>query len=253
MDIPKVLGYVRVSTADQVVNGHGLDVQRSRISAWAEFQGLPEVEIFEDAGFSGVRDDRPQFKAILRRALQAGAAGVLVTYRIDRLGRDAISTQEILALLMEAGVRVVSLADGLDTASGMGASVLKLITTILAAMSGLERETIRTRLMDGRKRADEANRVYSSEPRYGRRANADGTLVVDEGEQAILLRAGELRIAGYTLRAIAATLDDEGYRPRRGGSWHHSVIGRFIGARPAAKAKGNVSNRLNRLRSELLG
>jgi DNA invertase Pin-like site-specific DNA recombinase len=253
MSPSKVIGYTRVSTADQAANGNGLDVQRARISAWAKFQDLPEPVIFEDAGVSGVRDDRPQFRAALKAALEAGSDAVLVTYKLDRLGRDAITTQEVLALLTDAGVRVVSVADGLDTASGMGASVLKLITTLLAAMSAMERETIRTRLLDGRRRADEANRVYGSEPRYGRRAQEDGTLIVDDAEQAVLWRARELRAEGYTLRGVAAILDEEGHRPRRGAAWNHVVVGRLVSGRPPAKRKGSGSNRLARLRAELLG
>lgn len=116
--------------------------------------------------------------------MEAGKGAVLVVYKLDRLGRSSIDLQEALAVLHDAGVRVVSLADGVDSASGMGAALLKLLTSILSTFAEMEKEAIRVRLLDGRKRADAENRVYASEPRYGRRVSdgKDGELETDEEE-----------------------------------------------------------------------
>lgn len=247
-----VLGYVRVSTAEQAVNGHGLEMQRARIAAWANYQGLPAPVIFEDAAMSGVREDRPQFRAALRMALQRGREAILTCYKLDRLGRDAIHVQETLALMLDAQVRVVAVADGLDTGSGMGASVVRLLCGMLSTFSDLERETIRTRLLEGRRRADLSNRVYASEPRYGRRVHDDErTLVPAEDEQRVITRARELQSQGYSLRAVATLLDDEGWKPRRGHFWNHVVVQRLIAGRAPQKGKGR-SPRITRIRAELL-
>jgi DNA invertase Pin-like site-specific DNA recombinase len=248
-----VFGYVRVSTAEQAVNGHGLDMQRARIAAWANYQGLDQPRIFEDAAMSGVREDRPQFRAVLRAALQQGHDAILVCFKLDRLGRDALHVQETLALLIDAGVRVVAVADGLDTGSGMGASVVKLLVSMLSTFADLERDTIRTRLLEGRKRADANDRVYASEPRYGRQVREDeSSLVAHAEEQRVIARARELRGEGLSLRAIAAVLDDERFKPRRGYFWNHVVVGRLLTGRAPVKTKGR-SSRISRLRADLLG
>jgi putative DNA-invertase from lambdoid prophage Rac len=162
-------GYVRCSTLSQVIDGDGLAVQREAIERWASYQSLRVAELAEDAGVSGANMSRPGLRRILRSALEHGSRAVLVTYKLDRLGRNAIDVQETLAVLLDAGVRVVSIADGVDSASGMGAALLKLLTSILATFAELEKEGIRTRLLDGRRRADATDRKYASEPRYGRR------------------------------------------------------------------------------------
>jgi DNA invertase Pin-like site-specific DNA recombinase len=185
----KALGYQRISTLQQT-DGEGLGVQREKIEAWCKYQGIPLVGIEEDIGISGAAtENRPGFRRAIRVALGLGSEGVLVVAKLDRLGRNALDVQETLALLLDAGVRVVSLGDGVDSASGMGGAILKLLTNILATFAELEKETIRTRLLDARRRADREGRRYASEPRYGRRVGEDGrTLAADPVETAIVER-----------------------------------------------------------------
>ncbi len=71
----------------------------------------------------------------MQGALDLGERGILVTGRLDRLGRDALDMQEVVALLLDHGVRIVSLKDGIDNASGRGGTVLKLLTNILAGFA----------------------------------------------------------------------------------------------------------------------
>ncbi|MEN3313731.1 MAG: site-specific recombinase [Actinomycetota bacterium] len=246
------IGYVRCSTVSQVLDGDGLAMQRERIERWVEYQGLRLVEVAEDAGLSGSTMERPGLRRALRQTLDHAPGAALVVYKLDRLGRNAIDVQETLAVLLDAGVRVVAIADGVDSASGMGAALLKLLTNILATFAELEKEGIRTRLLDGRRRADATNRPYASEPRYGRRPNAEGTaLAICDEEGAAIARMHELRTAGLSYRAIASTLDAEGHRPRRAARWSSVVVGRIVTGRRSPK-KANASRRIARARAELL-
>ena len=235
----------------QVTDGHGLDVQRERIRAWAAYQGLTLDAVEEDAGVSGATtDNRPGFRRAMRVVLSTGAGATLVVYKLDRLGRNALDVQEVLAVLLDAGVRVVSIADGVDSASGMGAAMLKLLTSILATFAELEKETITTRLQDGRQRARASLRVYSSEPRLG--FGADGKVIApNEDEQRAIARARELYADGHTIRAIAAALTAEGFQPRHGARWSTSVVHHLVTGerKPAPKKK---TKRIERARAELL-
>lgn len=246
-------GYVRVSTAAQVVDGDGLGVQRDKVVGWCSFQGLPLEQTFEDAAISGATtDNRPGLKTALRRALELGPRGTLVVYKLDRLGRNAIDVQETLAVLLDAGVRVVSIADGVDSASGMGAALLKLLTSILATFAELEKETIRSRLLDGRKRADAGDRAYASEPRYGRRPRSGSkALETDELEERAITRIQELHAAGSSVRQICAELEREGLKPRRGKSWSTAVVHRIATGHRAPK-KSKATTRISRARAEML-
>ena len=251
---PPPFGYVRVSTLTQVTDGDGLAIQKSKIGGWCGFQGLPAPQIFEDAAISGAStDNRPGLRAALRAALETGDGAVLVVYKLDRLGRNAIDVQETLAVLLDGGVRVVSIADGVDSASGMGAALLKLLTSILATFAELEKETIRARLLDGRKRADASDRIYSREPAYGRRVKAEGSkeLEADEEEARAVERIRELRAAGVSYGRIAKQLLAEELRPRRAEAWSTSVLHR-IATGGRAKKKAHGSSRTARVRAELL-
>lgn len=247
----QAIGYSRVSTLGQV-EGEGLGVQRERIEGWCRFQGIPLRAIEEDAGISGAAtDNRPAFKRAIRSALELGRDGILVVAKLDRLGRNALDVQETLALLLDAGVRVVSLGDGVDSTSGMGSAILKLLTNILATFAELEKETIRQRLLDGRRRADREHRRYASEPRYGRKIDGDGrTLVVDAGEHAAVERVRQLRADGLSFRAICDVLHREGHRPRRASSWSPTVVRRIATGLRAPK-KTAASTRIARVRAEL--
>lgn len=254
MNTTRSFGYLRVSTLAQVNDGHGLDVQRAKIEAWCAYQGVELAAVESDAGISGASmDNRPGLKRVLRAVLQAGEGAVLVVYKLDRLGRNAIDVQETLAVLLDAGVRVVSLSDGVDSASGMGAALLKLLTSILATFAELEKENIRARLLDGRKRADAENRTYASEPRYGRRV-ADpeqGILAADAEEVRAVERIKALRAGGASYRAIVAALEAEGIRPRHADRWTLSVVHAIATGR-RAKPRPAKASRIARARAELL-
>lgn len=254
MKHPFAIGYVRVSSFSQVSDGHGLDIQQDKIRAWCAYQGLALVSTEEDAGVSGASTDhRPGLRRALKAVLEAGQGAVLVIYKLDRLGRSAIDVQEVLAVLLDAGVRVVSLADGVDSASGMGAALLKLLTSILSTFAEMEREAIRVRLLDGRRRADAENRIYASEPRYGRRVadENDEVLETNENETRAIRRIRELRVAGTSYRTIIATLEAEGIRPRRASRWSLSVVHRIaMGKREPRRT--NKTMRIERARALLL-
>lgn len=251
-----VIPYLRVSTLGQDT---GLEVQWEKIQAWAQFEGVKlRSELlagaFVDKVSGASADNRPGFKAALRQALECAERGptTLVVYRLDRLGRNAVDVQEALAVLLDAGVRVVALCDGVDSASGMGEVVLKLLVSILSTVAELERETIRTRLLDGRRRASAQNRPYASEPAYGRRVGEDGLLHEDADELAALALIKNLHSEGKSARFIADELLAAGHKPRRALTWAPSVVHRIATGKRSEK-KASKRGRVERVRAEILG
>src|SRR5258708_6231902 len=86
------VGYIRVSTTRQVENGVSLEMQRTKIKQWCMLHDYKLVAIFEDAGVSGTREDRPG----LAKALKACTKGTaLVVYKLDRLGRSTLHVLEL--------------------------------------------------------------------------------------------------------------------------------------------------------------
>src|SRR5437762_2867073 len=92
------IAYLRVSTDRQAEVGLGLDVQHEAIQSWAQQNGYVLVDTFRDEGVSGRKDldDRPALLEAFQ-SLRADRAVALVVYRLDRLARDLILQEQLLA------------------------------------------------------------------------------------------------------------------------------------------------------------
>jgi DNA invertase Pin-like site-specific DNA recombinase len=165
-----LVGYARVSTQDQNLTGQ-LEALKA---AGAETVYREKI--------SGARADRPQL-AKLMAVLKAGDT-VLVT-KIDRLGRSTRELLELIERIGKAGAAFRSLGDPLfDTTSSQG----KLMATLLAAIAEFERDLIRERTGDGRKRAMAKGVKFGRKPKLSDYQRAE---------------AIKRRAAGETLASIA--------------------------------------------------
>jgi DNA invertase Pin-like site-specific DNA recombinase len=86
----RVLGYVRVSTAEQQDSGAGLDAQRAQIRAEAARRSWRLMAIREDAASGKSMAVRAGLQLALRE-IESGGAEALVVAKLDRLSRS-IST-----------------------------------------------------------------------------------------------------------------------------------------------------------------
>ena len=226
----RVVAYLRVSTDRQAEEGLGLDVQRQGIRAWAKAHGHRIVAWHADEGGSGSNglDGRAALAEVFAQLKDGGAVG-LVVYRLDRLARDLVLQEQLLAEVWRIGGQVFStsvgeesfLVDDLDDPSR------RLIRQVLGAVNEYERSMIRLRLRSGRKRKAELGGYAYGAPPFGSRA-FNGQLVADGDEQRVVERMRTLRASGKSLRAIANALAKEGYTPRRGNAWHPKVIASIL-------------------------
>ena len=165
-----LVGYARVSTQDQHLTGQ------------LEALKAAGAETIYREKISGARADRPQL-AKLMAVLKAGDT-VLVT-KIDRLGRSTRELLELIERIGKAGAAFRSLGDPLfDTTSSQG----KLMATLLAAIAEFERDLIRERTGDGRKRAMAKGVKFGRKPKLSDYQRAE---------------AIKRRAAGETLASIA--------------------------------------------------
>lgn len=98
---------------------------------------------------------------------------------------------------------------------------------VVGVFAELDRRMVVKRLRDGRAaKAGTGRKVTGSYPYgyagTGKGRDRDAAPRVDE--QAAVGRIVELRRAGESYRAIAATLDAEGFRPRRAASWSAMAV-----------------------------
>lgn len=224
----RVIGYVRVSTEEQATGGVSLAAQRAKVAGYAALYELELVEVIEDAGISGKTLERPGLERALELVRKGKADGVLVA-KLDRLTRSVADMAELIDCYFseKAGKVLLSVADQVDTRTAAG----RLVLNILVGVSQWERETIGERTRDALRHKRSVGETFNHAP-LGYRVEA-GRLVADVEEQATVARANELRAAGASLQAIAATLTAEGRRTKRGGRWHPVTVQKLIG-RPVA-------------------
>ena len=165
-----ILGYARVSTQDQHLTGQ-LEALKAAGAATVYREKV-----------SGTRADRPQLAKLMAKL---GPGDVVVVTKLDRLGRSTRELLELIERIGKAGAAFRSLGDPLwDTSSSQG----RLLSTLLAAIAEFERDLIRERTGDGRKRAM-ANGV-----KFGRKPK------LSDYQRAEAIRR---RAAGETLASIA--------------------------------------------------
>lgn len=226
----KVVGYVRVSTESQAVDGVSLEAQRAKIEAWAVANGAELVAVHVDAGLSGKRaDNRPGLQAALHDVCKC--RGVLVVYSLSRMSRSTRDTLEIAERLQKSGAELVSLSEKIDTTGAAG----RMVFGMLAVLSQFERDVIseRTRGALAHKRS-KGQRVSRKIP-YGWQLLADGQTVVESPEeQEVLKIIAELRDAGVSMRRIAEELTGRGVPTREGSPrWSHSTVQRVLDRKAA--------------------
>ena len=219
----KAIGYVRVSTLDQADNGVSCDMQTSKIRAMAEVQDADLVEIITDAGASAKTLRRPGMQKVLD-LVTAGAVDAVIVYKLDRLTRSVKDLGELLDLFERHGVTLVSVCEALDTGTAAG----RLVLNVMGSVAQWEREVVAERTREALASMKADGRRVGNVP-FGYETAGDGAhLVENPKEQRVLAIIRELREAGYTLRAIAAELNRQGHRTRRGSAWRHQYMDNLV-------------------------
>jgi DNA invertase Pin-like site-specific DNA recombinase len=209
----RVLGYIRVSTSEQV-SGASLEAQRQAITAEAERRGWELVAVLADEGASGKDLKRPGLQEALE-LVESGGADVLCVNRLDRLSRSVHDFAGLVARAQRRGWALVALDLGLDMTTPAGG----LVANVMASVAEWERKVIgeRTRAALAIRRAEG---VRLGRPR--------------ETCPVLTARIRALHRRGEGLADISRILEREGLRGPRGGFLDPSAVRRLIHQAEAA-------------------
>lgn len=215
-ELLKVIGYTRVSTAEQASEGLSLDAQEARIRTWCEASGAELVEVVREQGISGTKllTERPGGRHIAHLLdARRPKADAVVVVRMDRLGRDAAEQIALLKRFRSGKVGLVAIAQQIDLATPHG----RAMAQIGAVFNELERALIAERTTEALAQLRSEGKAWNHAP-FGWRT-MDGRLVRDEDEQDTIDRARKLRASGLGYLRIAQALNAEGRSTKRGGPW----------------------------------
>ncbi len=209
----RVVGYVRVSTEEQV-DGRSLSAQRREIEQYAETNGLTLVGIYADEGASAHNDridKRPQLSALLADASR-GSFDAVVVHTIDRWARNIHVQTEALKRLGAADIGFISLTENIDFSTPSG----KLMLTMIGGFAEFFSDQLAVHVVKSQRQRAEAGLPVGPVP--------FGYEVIDPGGMpCVEARAGEavrrlfaMRVAGESNGVIAGALNREGFSTRTG-------------------------------------
>jgi len=200
-----VLGYLRVSTAEQADSGLGLDAQRSAIEAECARRDLPLLAVLTDAGLSAKTLDRPALAEALTR-LDGGEATVLMVSKLDRLTRSVHDATGLMLRADRAGWGLVALDVAVDTTTPQGAAMAQ----VLAVFAELERRLIGQRTRD----------AMAVRKAQGVRLGRPPVLPAE-----VVSRIVSARELGESWSAIGRALDTDGVPTAQGGArWYPATV-----------------------------
>lgn len=218
----EVIGYTRVSTAEQAAEGWTLAQQRRDIEAECRRRGWTLVEVIEDAGYTGRNDERPGMqRALMLLGRRRNAPKAIVVTRLDRLARSLVNLATYIDLSAKQGWGLVALDQELNTTTANGRLVARIIASVAQWESEINGERVREGMAEAR----------ASGKQFGYQAQVD---------QPTVQRIVRARKRGRSYAAIARTLDTQRVPPPGGGArWYPSTVERIY-KRTAGHAQINA-------------
>lgn len=164
-----IVGYARVSTQEQNLEMQITDLKEAGCEV-----------IFQEKR-SGTDDHRIEFNKAIKYLRKDD---IFVVWKIDRLGRNALSIWKCIIELQERGVTVKTLKESVDTSSIMG----QVFINFLANIAQAERESISIRTKAGLENAKRKGRKLGRPTGLSKDARAKIIIVkalYDKGEYTV--------------------------------------------------------------------
>lgn len=218
--------YLRVSTDQQADTGHSLAFQEEEARKWVRAHRGRIAGVYTDAGRSGADDigNRPGL-ASAAAVLAEDKAEALLVYRLDRLARDVILQEQLLAELHRSGKELHSCSPTEDDAlvHDPDDPHRKFVRRLLGLVAEHERDLIRFRMRRGMAQKAAAGGWVGGGVGYGYAAVRGQLVPVPEEQKAVRLM---LRLVdqGHSYRSVCAELGRRGITPRRGGEWRPNTV-----------------------------
>jgi site-specific DNA recombinase len=216
----RAVGYVRVSTVDQVDTGWNLAEDRKRIEAIAAANGWQLLDIYDDGGRQGDDPDRP---ALLAMLAALNSIDVVILRSQDRLSRDLAIWAMCSAAFRKAGVRVETFTGTLDLHSPQG----EFFNDLMACVGKLEKRQTGQRVKQALKARSRQGLYSGGAAPYGYLLD-DTRLVIDPAEADVIRRIFADYCSGVGQRGIVRSLNDVAVPTGHSGPWHQSHISRLL-------------------------
>ncbi len=231
--------YARYSSENQ--RPESIEDQISSCKKLAQGRGytLASEQIYIDKATSGARKDRPGLNQLMDGA-ENGIFDVILVDDLSRLARDNYLMLSLLAELRFRGVRVISVADGLDTEDEEATMAIQVRGVFNELqLRDLKKKTLRGQIGQKERGFTVGERTfgYKSAPVGNMRMDKKGQLRPDgykmrinPQEAAIVVRIFQEFAAGNAVTRIVRGLNQDGVpgRLRLSKGWSPSTVTRIL-------------------------
>lgn len=212
-----VVGYGRVSSAEQANSGLSLDMQRSECEKKAQKQGY-EFVYFEDKGKTGSNTNRKGLRAMLKYVREhKNEVAYVVVWKLDRLSRcleDFFA--EILKPIKKYGCTIASIMENFDDIS----KVKKVLIGVYIGQAEDELDNIKDRTSSVlRNRAEKGYKLGKAPVGYlnSRDEYKHGIIIPDPDKRGYIKRCYELYATGlFSYERVGKELAKYGFVDTKG-------------------------------------
>jgi DNA invertase Pin-like site-specific DNA recombinase len=210
--------YTRVSTDEQAESGAGIHAQLDSCVAFAQQQGWQVIGVFSDEGVSGTADLDKRTGLLAALAALSKDVVLLVAKR-DRIGRDVLLIKTVERMVSKRKSTIVAL-----NGANQETPEANLFNGIIDQFAAYEVAVIRARTKAALAAKKARGECVGRLP-YGFMVATDGkTLEPCPAEQDTLQRMVILRREGYSLRKMAAVLNNGHQFNRYGKPWNNVLL-----------------------------
>ncbi len=206
METIKAVGYVRVSTAEQV-EGESLDTQRRQIKEFCDLKGWELTHTYADEGKTGAKlEHRLDFKQMLDDA-EAGKFNIIVIWKLSRFARNVRDYHNTMFELDKHSVSIASVKENIDPTTKTG----KMIAGMIALFAEWEHETIREQMWENKMIKWKDKRMFNGKAPFGYTWNKkEEKLEINQPEADLYHRIVEMYIKqGLSMKDITIRLNNE--------------------------------------------
>lgn len=202
---PKVALYKRVSTDEQVNNGHSLDEQEKIMENHCNIYGYEIYKVYADEGFSGKETTKREAFKQMMKDMKSKKFDKIIALKLDRITRDLYDFVTFTRDTEKYGCGFEFVLEKFDTTTPAG----RMIMNILGVFAQFEREIIKERTTIGVRGAIEQGHYGGPIP-FGYKKDKDTKqYLIDEETSPIVKEIFDLCLKGKTYQQISSIMKEK--------------------------------------------
>lgn len=228
----KVALYARVSSDQQAEKNNSIPSQIRLIHEYADKHNMIVYKEYIDEGESALSINRPAFLEMIAESKKKFPPfQAILVWKLSRFARNRQDSILYKSLLKKRNIDVISISEPIDdTPQGqLMEGMIEVIDEFYSAV--LAQETLRGMVENARKGYRNGGYPafgYKNVRVFDEKKNPKSKYEVNETEAKIVKKIFELYAKGNGLKNIAIYLNENGFKPRSGGTWCKTAMANIL-------------------------